>query len=104
MKERLRDLLAEVGESFDYLRSDVRGLSRYMMELEELLEGYRDFAATVTLSTSAEQAVRRRLLKKTSKVLGPPQTVLDGQEDQTDCLTIGYHAEEERHGEVVKKL
>jgi hypothetical protein len=47
VKERLRDILSEIGESFDYLRSDVRGLSRYMMELEELLEGYRTFAATL---------------------------------------------------------
>ena len=58
----------------------------------------------MTLSTSAEQAVRHRLLKKTSKVLGPPPKALDVQEDETDNLTIGYHAEEERHGEVVKKL
>lgn len=35
MKERLRVLLSEVGESLDYLRSDVRNLSRYMAELEE---------------------------------------------------------------------
>ena len=36
MKERLNSLLAEVGESFDYLRSDVRNLGRYLAELEEL--------------------------------------------------------------------
>jgi hypothetical protein len=65
MKERLRDLLSEVGESFDYLRSDVRNLSRYMAELEELIEGYRAFAATVTLSTPGERAALRKLLKRT---------------------------------------
>jgi hypothetical protein len=72
MKDRLRDLLSEVGESFDYLRSDVRNLSRYMAELEELIEGYRAFAATAALSTSADRAALRKLLKKTLKVVGPP--------------------------------
>lgn len=72
MKERLRDLLAEVGESFDYLRSDVRQLSRYMAELEELIEGYRAFAASVTLSMAADQRARSNLLKKTHKIIGPP--------------------------------
>ncbi len=75
MKERLRDLLSEVGESFDYLRSDVRNLSRYMAELEELIEGYRAFAATATLSTPADQQARRKLLKKTLRVVGPPPDV-----------------------------
>ncbi len=72
MKERLRDLLSEVGESFDYLRSDVRNLSRYMAELEDLAEAYRAFAAKATLSTPADRAEIRRPLKKTHKVLGPP--------------------------------
>ena len=54
MKDRLNCLLSEVGESFDYLRSDVRNLSRYMAELEELIESYRTFATTLTLSTSVE--------------------------------------------------
>ncbi len=72
MKERLRDLLSEVGESFDYLRSDVRNLSRYLAELEELIESYRAFAATVILSTSADRGTCRKLLKKTEKVVGPP--------------------------------
>jgi hypothetical protein len=71
MKERLNCLLSEVGESFDYLRSDVRNLSRYMVELEELIESYRAFATTLTLSTSVERATRRKLLKKTLKVIGP---------------------------------
>lgn len=72
MKERLNSLLSEVGESFDYLRSDVRNLGRYLAELEELIEGYRTFAASVTLSTSGDRKARGRLLKKTCKVLGPP--------------------------------
>ena len=62
MKERLRNHLSEVGESFDYLRSDVRNLSRYMAELEELIESYRAFAATVTLSAPADRATQRKLL------------------------------------------
>ena len=61
MKERLRDHLSEVGESFDYLRSDVRNLSRYMAELEDLLESYRAFAATATRSTPTDQQARRKL-------------------------------------------
>lgn len=72
MKERLRDHLSEVGESFDYLRSDVRNLGRYMAELEELIEGYRAFAATTTLSTPVDQQARRKLLRKTHNVVGPP--------------------------------
>jgi hypothetical protein len=30
--------LSDAGESFDYLRSDVRNLSRYIAELEALLD------------------------------------------------------------------
>ena len=71
MKDRLNRLLSEVGESFDYLRSDVRNLSRYMAELEELIKSYRTFATTLTLSTSVERATRRKLLKKTLRVVGP---------------------------------
>lgn len=71
MKDRLNCLLSEIGESFDYLRSDVRNLSRYMAELEELIESYRTFATTLTLSTSVERATRRKLLKKTLRVVGP---------------------------------
>lgn len=52
-------------------RSDVRNLSRYMAELEELIESYRTFATTLTLSTSVERATRRKLLKKTLRVVGP---------------------------------
>jgi len=76
MKERLRNHLSEVGESFDYLRSDVRNLSRYMAELEELIESYRAFAATVTLSAPADQATQRKLLKRTHKIIGPPPDTL----------------------------
>ena len=72
MKERLNNLLSEAGESFDYLRSDVRNLGRYLAELEELIEGYRAFATTAALSTPADRAAMRKLLKKTHKVLGPP--------------------------------
>lgn len=71
MKERLRDHLSEVGESFDCLRSDVRNLSRHMAELEELIEGYRTFAVTLTPSTPGEWATLRKLLKKTLNVVGP---------------------------------
>jgi hypothetical protein len=63
MKERLQQLLSEAGESFDYLKSDIRNLSRYMAELEELIESYRAFAATATLSAPADRATQRKLLK-----------------------------------------
>ncbi len=72
MKERLQHLLSEVGESFDYLRSDVRNLSRYMAVLEDLAEASRMFTAKATLSTPADRVERRSLLKKTNRVLGPP--------------------------------
>lgn len=79
MKERLQCLLSEVGESFDYLRSDMRNLGRYLAELEDLIEGYRVFVTTVTLSTPADRAALRKLLKKTLKVVGPPKDA-HGQE------------------------
>ena len=44
---------------------------RNMAELEELIESYRTFATTLTLSTSVERATRRKLLKKTLRVVGP---------------------------------
>jgi hypothetical protein len=72
MKERLQHHLSDVGESFDYLRSDIRNLSRYMAELEELIELYRTFAANATLSTPTERAAKSKLLKKTQKIIGPP--------------------------------
>lgn len=72
MKERLRDLLSEVGESFEYLRSDVRNLSRYMVDLEKLIESYRTFVSNAILATQADQVARRKLLKKTEKIVGPP--------------------------------
>jgi len=62
MKERLQYLLSEAGESIDYIRNDIRNLSRYMAELEELVEVYRTFAFRVK---------RRKLLSKTQKVVGP---------------------------------
>ena len=72
MKDRLNCLLSEVGESFDYLRSDVRNLSRYMAELEELIESYRTFATTLTLSTSVERAdCPQARCAKTLRVVGP---------------------------------
>ncbi len=84
MKERLQHLLSEVGESIDYMRSDIRNLSRYLAELEELVEAYRTFASNTTLSTPTDRAELRRLLKKTHKVLGPPpdrQPELTGTDD-----------------------
>jgi len=49
---------------------------RYMAELEELIESYRAFAATVTLSAPADRATQRKLLKRTHKIIGPPPDTL----------------------------
>jgi hypothetical protein len=77
MKERLRNHLSEVGESFDYLRSDVRNLSRYMAELEELIESYRAFAATVALSARGPIGQRSASFSaRTHKIIGPPPDTL----------------------------
>ncbi len=58
-----------VGESFDAPPAAMSGTGiRYMAELEELIESYRTFATTLTLSTSVERATRRKLLKKTLRV------------------------------------
>src|SRR5258708_1527505 len=51
-------------------------VSRYMAELEELIESYRAFAATATLSASADRATQRKLLKRTHKIIGPPPDTL----------------------------
>ncbi len=87
MKERLQHLLSEVGESFDYLRSDVRNLSRYMAELEELAEAYRAFVSKATLSTPGDRVAKRKLLEKTLKVLGPPPDKQPTSHDTDDQET-----------------
>lgn len=71
MKQRLQELLSEAGESFDYLRSDIRNLGRYLAELEELIESYRAFTTSVTLPLRSDQVARGRLLRRTVKVIGP---------------------------------
>lgn len=73
MKQRLQELLSEAGESFDYLRSDIRNLGRYLAELEDLVEGYRAWASTLALPMSADRAARHRLLKRTLKAVGPAE-------------------------------
>lgn len=82
MKERLQQLLSEAGESFDYLKSDIRNLSRYMAELEELIESYRAFAATATLSAPADRATQRKLLKRTHKIRTVPHRFLSDNEEK----------------------
>ncbi len=72
MKEPLQHRLSEIGESFDYLRSDVRNLSRYTAKLENLLEHYRSFVRSATLSRPSDRAEMREFLKKTLKIIGPP--------------------------------
>jgi hypothetical protein len=72
MKERSQQLLSEVGENIDYMRSDVKNLSRYIVELEELAEACRAFASNAKLSTRDDLASKTRLLKRTQKVIGLP--------------------------------
>jgi hypothetical protein len=94
VKERLQHHLSGVGESFDYLRSDIRNLSRYMAELEALIERYRTFAVNATLSTPTDRAEIRKLLKKTQKVIGPPPdkppalSSTDDSEDLSSHLVV----------------
>jgi hypothetical protein len=91
MKERLRDLLSEVGESFEYLRSDVRNLSRYMAELEGLIEGYRAFASNAHLSRQADLAARRKLLKRTQKIIGPQPELGHTDDSETSAMAFASH-------------
>jgi hypothetical protein len=72
MKEPLQHRLSEIGESFDYLRSDVRNLSRYTAKLENLLECYRSFVSKATLTQPSDLAEKRKLLSRTEKIIGPP--------------------------------
>jgi len=86
MKERLQHLLSEMGESIDYIRSDIRNVSRYLAELEELVEGYRAFAVSAQLSTQADRATRRKLLKKTHEVVGAPP----GEQSESQSLAAKW--------------
>jgi hypothetical protein len=78
MKERSQQLLSEVGENIDYMRSDVRNLSRYIVELEELVEAYYTFASNAKLEAKNDKATKIKLLRRTQKVIGPAP---DPQED-----------------------
>lgn len=71
MRDHLNSLLAEVGESFDAVRSDVRRLGRYAAELEALIESYRAFVADATFPRATDRRSQRKLLNRTLKLLGP---------------------------------
>src|SRR5438105_9000743 len=47
---------------------------RYMAELEELIESYRTFATSLTLSTSVERATRRKLVARKPSGSASPAT------------------------------
>jgi len=72
MKERLTSLLSEVGERFDYLRSDGKNLSRSLAEREKRIEDYRTFTTNATFSTMVDQIAIRKLLRRTLTVLRSP--------------------------------
>ncbi|WP_201394662.1 hypothetical protein [Ktedonobacter sp. SOSP1-52] len=75
MKDRLNCLLiCGRRELRRASRSNVRNLSRYMAELEELIESYRTFATTLTLSTSVERATRRKLVARKPSGSASPAT------------------------------
>jgi len=64
-----------VGESFDAPRASMSGTGdRYMAELEELIESYRTFATSLTLSTSVERATRRKLVARKPSGSASPAT------------------------------
>jgi len=104
MKERLQHHLSDVGESFDYLRSDIRNLSRYMAELEELIERYRTFAANATLSTPTDRAEIRKLLKKTHKVLGPPPESHDTDDSETSAMAATFRQAAQVNPKILREL
>jgi hypothetical protein len=57
-----------------------------MAELEELIESYRAFAATVTFSAPADRATQRKLLKRTRKIIGPPpDTLAETRPERAQC-------------------
>ena len=104
MKERLACLLSEIGESFDYMKSDIRNLSRYMAQFEDLLELYRSFVSKATLSTPTDLAEMRKLLKRTQKIIGPPPGKLEdaaGTDDrETEKAAPGNEAQAGEAGQV----
>jgi hypothetical protein len=70
-----------------------------MAELEELIEGYRAFAATVTLSMPVDRQARHRLLKRTLKVVGPvpdeQPTHFDPGDQETKRASPGNESQRE---------
>jgi hypothetical protein len=93
MKERSGQLLSEVGESLDYLRDEIRNLSLYITELEDLLEQYRTFVSSATLSTFADMARQAKLLKDAEDLFGPLSVVPSSQHpskesDETDIAAM----------------
>jgi hypothetical protein len=93
MKEPLQHRLSEIGESFDYLRSDVRNLSRYTAKLEKLVESYRTFASNATLTTQVDREVRRQLLTRTQRIIGPPEDAPCQDCQEVENTTPGNEAQ-----------
>ena len=64
-----------VGESFDAPLASMSGTGdRYMADNEELIESYRTFATSLTLSTSVERATRRKLVARKPSGSASPAT------------------------------
>jgi phage shock protein A len=71
MKQRGQQLFSEAGENFDYLRDNLRGLSQYIDELEQLVEDYRAYLTDDQTSSTMDGLVKRyKLLKRTDELFG----------------------------------
>jgi isopenicillin N synthase-like dioxygenase len=56
-----------------------------MAELEELIESYRAFAATVTLSAPADRATQRKLLCTNTQNHWPSDTLAETRPELARC-------------------
>lgn len=83
MKQRSQQLFSEAGENLDYLRDNLRGLSEYIAELEQLVEDYRAYLQDDTLSSKTpmmERITKRTdLLMRTEALFGE-----DDEENEKD--------------------
>jgi len=71
------------------MRRDVRNLSRYIAELEKLVEAYRSFASNAKLPAPDDMVTRRKLLGRTQEVIGQSP---DEQPESHDAADAGTSA------------
>jgi hypothetical protein len=63
-----------------------------MAQLEELIESYRTFVSNATLGRHSDEVTRRKLLKKTQKIVGPPPDAPENGSDTPVSKTSAYPA------------